>query len=145
MLDEIHLNAEVDYINISHIIKLIYHFIDENKNSSDVFAYEDPELGKVSYEIIGNEIKILFTSIKKEFLILKHYMYLVNAKKKKNKILIFTKTGLENAFKTFKGRFFFLIDNKIINSTKEILDLFPQQVILRNKNQVNCHSKYLNI
>ena len=113
MLDELEFKAEIDFLKINHIIRKVYQLVEENNKSknesSKIFDFEDKDLGKISFTIIGNEIKISFSSIKKEFLILRHYMNLLNEKKKENKILIFTKTGLENSFKTFKGRFYFLV------------------------------------
>ena len=133
MSNELEFNAEINCFEINHIIKKVYQFVKENKNSSNQFDYEDTIFGKVSYTIIGNEIKISFSSIKEEYSILKHYLFLVNEKKNKNRILFFTKRDLENAFEIFGKRFYFLVENKIMNSATEIFDLLPEKVILRKK------------
>ena len=90
-------------------------------------------MGTISYSSLDYQIKISFSNLNKDFFILRQYVYLINEKKNENKVLIFTKSGLEQAFKTYSASYNFWIDNTIFRDFNKILEKQPSIIMLRLK------------
>ena len=125
--------AKINWKNIDTIISKIYQIIGNDKNILEGKVCEDTDLGTISFSVLKSEIKIEFSKVTTEFYILKQYIYLINEKKPNNKILIFTKSDLEKAFKDYSTSHNFLIDNIAYDDITKILEKNPEKIILRLK------------
>ena len=125
--------ARINGKNISNIIGKIYDLFEKNENVSNGEICKDPDLGTISYSLIDYQIKISFSNLNKEFFILRQYIYLINEKKIENKLLIFTKPDLEQAFKKYSNSYYFLINNIIVSDINKILEAHPSTIMLRLK------------
>ena len=131
----------IDGKNISKIIEKVYKLVEQKKqNNQDEdtstisTVCDDVTLGKVSYILTpSNEIKISFSESVTNLSILKNYIYLIDERNNANKSLIFTKTGLENAFKSLSISNYFIVNDKIIDDINEIINLNPKIITLRKK------------
>ena len=118
--------------NISSIIQKTYELIQKNNNISSGEVCEDKSLGKISYMLLDNEIKISFSSSPKSIYILKQHIFIINEKNVKNNFFIFTKSDLEKVINKYSKRYIFLANGEIINNLNDILKINPSKLILRN-------------
>ena len=118
--------------NISSIIQKTYELIQKNNNISSGEVCEDKSLGKISYMLLDNEIKISFSSSPKSIYILKQHIFIINEKNVKNNFFIFTKSDLEDVINKYSKRYIFLANSEIINNLNDILKINPSKLILRN-------------
>ena len=141
MSNEENFYYRIDGKNISKIIEQVYKLVEQKRqNNQDEQINKisnvciDPTLGNISYELMpSNEIKISFSLSETNFLILKYYVYLIDETNNENKSLIFTKSDLENAFKSLSPSHYFIIDGNIIDDINKIIKLNPKIIILKKK------------
>ena len=84
-------NYKINGNNITCAIKKVYDIVEKNKETSNVFVCFDNSLGSVLYTIIDNEIKISFSSLKIDFVILRYPVHMIDEKIKKIGLLYWQK------------------------------------------------------